>query len=281
LDDLGFVGDPFTWRNNSHTVDNYIRERLDRAVATQAWRMRFPGFKVINGDHYHSDHRPVIIETSGGERRRRGTARGSAPKFEARWLEEEECRGLVENGWEREVQINNKGVMGAVRGVLADLSDWSQNVLGELEKRIKKTKRELEEWRRKNISTVQVHKEEVLRFKLSKLEEQRDIYWKQRAHAHWMREGDRNTKYFHSFASERRRKNRITKLRTEDGGVVEEGEAMKEVATNYFLNLFSSSTGTRMNELLECIDRRVTPEMNVMLNKDFTNDEVKEALDSI
>jgi exonuclease III len=103
LDDLGSIGDPFTCRNNSHTVDNYIRERLDRAVATQAWRMRFPGFKVVNGDHYHSDHRPVIIETSGGERRRRGPARGPVPKFEARWLEEEECRGLVENGWDREV----------------------------------------------------------------------------------------------------------------------------------------------------------------------------------
>jgi hypothetical protein len=60
-----------------------------------------------------------------------------------------------------------------------------------------------------------------------------------------------------------------------------EEEAMKEVATNYFLNLFTSSTGTRMNELLECIDRRVTPEMNEMLNKEFSHKEDKEALDSI
>jgi hypothetical protein len=36
-----------------------------------------------------------------------------------------------------------------------------------------------------------------------------------------------------------------------------------------------------MNELLECVDRRVTPEMNEKLNKEFTHDEVKEALDSI
>ena len=37
LDDLGFAGDPFTWRNNSHTDAQYIRERLDRAVADGAW----------------------------------------------------------------------------------------------------------------------------------------------------------------------------------------------------------------------------------------------------
>lgn len=33
LTDLGFIGDTFTWRNNSHSKESYIRERLDRAVA--------------------------------------------------------------------------------------------------------------------------------------------------------------------------------------------------------------------------------------------------------
>jgi hypothetical protein len=32
LTDLGFVGDSFTWRNNSHTSELYIKERLDRAM---------------------------------------------------------------------------------------------------------------------------------------------------------------------------------------------------------------------------------------------------------
>jgi hypothetical protein len=39
LMDLGFEGDPFTWWNNSHTSDGYIRETLDRAVACGAWTM--------------------------------------------------------------------------------------------------------------------------------------------------------------------------------------------------------------------------------------------------
>jgi hypothetical protein len=48
-----------------------------------------------------------------------------------------------------------------------------------------------------------------------------------------MKGGDRNTKYFHSVATERRKMNHIKKLRREDNVVVEE-EAMKEVASNYF-----------------------------------------------
>lgn len=63
LRDLGFEGDIFTWRNHNHNANEYIRERLDRAVANDQWRMHFPGVRVINGDPRHSDHRPVIIMT--------------------------------------------------------------------------------------------------------------------------------------------------------------------------------------------------------------------------
>jgi hypothetical protein len=63
LQDLGFVGDIFTWRNHHHNVAGYIRERLDRAVACGEWRWANPLVRVINGDPRHSDHRPVIVDT--------------------------------------------------------------------------------------------------------------------------------------------------------------------------------------------------------------------------
>jgi exonuclease III len=168
LDDLGFVGDPFTWRNHSHDVDKYVKERLDRAVASESWKMRFPSFKVHNVEPRHSDHRPIVVDTHGGVGQRGSSARSSMPWFEARWLEEEDCRGIVENAWGKEVELGGNGVMKGVRGVLNDLVDWSRNILGDLEKRINKLK-ELEAWRRKPISKEQVQKEEVLRFKLSRL----------------------------------------------------------------------------------------------------------------
>lgn len=73
LTDLGFEGDMFTWRNNSRTKEGYIRERLDRAIANSSWRNRFSEGKVINGDPYHSDHRPIIILTENQlENQKRG-----------------------------------------------------------------------------------------------------------------------------------------------------------------------------------------------------------------
>jgi hypothetical protein len=105
LDDLGYVGDTFTWRNHSHLAGSYIRERLDRAVASLPWREHFPGFKVVNGDPRHSDHRPVIVDTHGSEAVRRSSPWSKVPKFEAKWLEEEECEGIVKNAWGLEVGV--------------------------------------------------------------------------------------------------------------------------------------------------------------------------------
>jgi hypothetical protein len=86
LRDLGYEGDTFTWRNHSHVAENYIRERLDRAVANDLWRSRFPGARVINGDPRHSHYRPLIITT---ERVGAGCRRGAGGfKFEASWPKE-------------------------------------------------------------------------------------------------------------------------------------------------------------------------------------------------
>lgn len=70
---------------------------------------------------------------------------------------------------------------GAVKGVMGTLLIWNKNVLGDLEKRIARLKKDHEACRRRPIGPEQVRREEVLRFKLRRLEEQKELYWKQRA----------------------------------------------------------------------------------------------------
>lgn len=128
-------------------------------------------------------------------------------------------------------------------------------------------KRDLEKWRRKEISKEQVNKEQLLRYKLDKLEHQRDLYWRQRAHVQWMEKGDRNTSFFHSYASARKKKNKIKKLIREDGSVVEGESEMANLVTNYFKELFMSQAGDRLEELLVHVSPRITPDMNEQLLK--------------
>ena len=74
--------------------------------------------------------------------------------------------------------------------------------MSDLRKRIKKMRLELEECRRKDLSEAAVKREQVVRYKLGRLEEQLDIFWRQRAHVGWLTKGDCNRDYFHGFVPE-------------------------------------------------------------------------------
>jgi hypothetical protein len=111
--------------------------------------------------------------------------------------------------------------------------------------------------------------------------EQHNVYWKQRAHANCLQNGDRNTGFFHAYASERKKTNHIKSLRREGGGVVESEEELGAYISNFYKSLFVSSAGPNNDELLQHIPSVVTHEMNEQLNRPCTKVEVKEALDSI
>ncbi|RLM74395.1 hypothetical protein C2845_PM15G06240 [Panicum miliaceum] len=64
----------------------------------------------------------------------------------------------------------------ALKVKVGGLINWSQNILGDLEKRVKKNKKELDKCRRGAIGRDQVVIEEILRFKLERLEEHVNMY---------------------------------------------------------------------------------------------------------
>ena len=94
----------------------------------------------------------------------------------------------------------------------------------------------------------------------------------------WLGLGDRNTKYFHTRASDRRRRNTINSIMDENGNWHDSTDGIAEVVMSYFKNLFSTSYSTRISEVLDTIPTRVTEEMNQLLIQEFTRKEVKAAL---
>ena len=146
---------------------------------------------------------------------------------------------------------------------------------------MKKVKKELEANRRRAIDRDQVAREEILRYKLEKLEEQIDIYWRQRAHVKWLEQGDRNTTFFHAMCRERRRRNRIGRMKKEDGSWVEEEVENCRFISNFYESLFRSNGGRASQQLLNAVERKVTNEMNDFLMRPFTAEEVQAALDAI
>lgn len=117
------------------------------AVANTAWRCKFPLVRVINGDPRHSDHRPIIVDVGDRELRRWGKPREVLRKFEAWWLEEEECATKVEETWSAALMEGEARMMELQGWVLRELWEWDRTVLGVLEKMVKNARRELERCR--------------------------------------------------------------------------------------------------------------------------------------
>ncbi len=80
----------------------------------------------------------------------------------------------------------------------------------------------LEEW--VLLTTNQFDSRQGLRDRLTRVLNDEEVLWRTRAKQNWLKEGDRNTKFFHAFANGRKRANCIGVLE-EDGRVFSrEGE---------------------------------------------------------
>lgn len=135
------------------------------------------------------------------------------------------------------------------------------------------------------MATLQAHEgphemDEIGRIKqlVNSLMEQEEVQWKQRAKVEWLQNGDKNTKFFHACANQRKKSNKIRMICDMHGNMRESQEAVGNAFVEYFENLFSSEQPNRVEECLEAIDTRISAEMNARLLRPFTAAEVELAL---
>ena len=118
----------------------------------------------------------------------------------------------------------------------------------------------------------------ILKGEVYELMVKEDCMWHQRSRVDWLKSGDMNTTYFHSQATQRNRRNYILKLEKEDGFVIEEEHLIGEKLVNYFTKIFTLAQPTDFEPILQGIEKKVTPSMNSDLTREFTADEVEQAL---
>ncbi|XP_040935318.1 uncharacterized protein [Gossypium hirsutum] len=94
-----------------------------------------------------------------------------------------------------------------------------------------------------------------------------ELFWEQRARINWLKNGDRNTSYFHNVADQRQFRGRITKLEDENGRKLSSTEEILRLASDYFVNLFSASSMGSDEHLFGLVEKKVTESMNAALLK--------------
>lgn len=105
-----------------------------------------------------------------------------------------------------------------------------------------------------------------------------EIYWRMKSRMQWLREGDKNTRFFHAQTMKRRIKNAIRGLEEEDGTWFTDRHRIQDVAVQYFHNLFTTNTTTGFQEIIDCVPCRVDQLDNNSLIALMTDMEIENAL---
>lgn len=95
-----------------------------------------------------------------------------------------------------------------------------------------------------------------------------------------MQNGDQNTKFFHRFASARKRKNDFHRIKNQAGEWQETGEGIQGVVTSYFVELFKSTFSISKLTDREVVNQ-VTDEEKRELTREITTMEVKSVIFSM
>lgn len=76
-------------------------------------------------------------------------------------MEEEECSERVKEAWENAISNDGVSLLEIQSRVLGELWEWDREVMGDLEKRIKNARRDLERCRRAVISQGTLNQEHL------------------------------------------------------------------------------------------------------------------------
>lgn len=268
LYELHMRGSNFTWDRGKGT-DHWIREKLDRCFGSDGWINRFPNYRLTNLVAGYSDHSPLLLEVVVRSRK----VANRRFRFEQAWLLEEDFGRLVRNKWQA---AGPDSVINKLFQCSSSMEGWGKDFRRRFARDISASKNKLRQLAdAMDPESVALYFE--TRSRLNQLLEQEEIYWKQRAKAFWLKEGDRNSKFFHASVSARKKANYISKIVDEQGVEHTDGTEMGESAVTYFESLFEPSM-LNSYDTVEVLPILVDEGMNGLLTAPFSIEEFRTAM---
>ena len=110
---------------------------------------------------------------------------------------------------------------------------------------------------------------------------QEELLWRQKSRVKWLKQGERNTSFFHKSTIQHRAHNRILSLKKADGDQVYKREHIGSELNSFFTSLLSDPIQDRtraINEIIAAIPNLVTEEQNSLLLREFTEQEIEETI---
>jgi len=136
------------------------------------------------------------------------------------------------------------------------IKKWNKEEFGNIFLEQQRLERKMEELQQKIITegrSEEKRKEEgTLISQLEERRKQEEILWRQKSSVNWLREGERNTKFFHQAMVQHRQRNKIFSILNSEGQRVTKHEEMEQILVDYQKEMLIEPRVNR-NEAIERI----------------------------
>lgn len=200
-----------------------------------------------------SDHRPLLLKSHNDHQ-----IHSKYFRFLNFWTKQPEFLDVVQQVWSNTIEGNPMWILQSKLKLLSRrLSQWSMNNIGDIHEKVNS-------WEVKMLilEDIDLHRNtEHDREELNKGHAEyirwlglQDNLLIQKTQTTWFKEGDYNSKYFHSILRDRRRRLHLHRIKNHRDVWIQGEDKIAKVAIKYFRGFFNLNQQTRSNStFLNCI----------------------------
>jgi len=195
------INQKYTWlRDNAAS-------RLDRMLVSNEFISRYQNLKVKCRARMLSDHFSLILYTS--------EPRWGPSPFRTLdgWLDEPQFMAIFKKEW---IQLAHLPLDQKLKAMKKPLRKWNREVFGHIDNKLLGLQTAIAQLEAKQqlqpLQETDVQRSKALQSQLWLWLARKERFWKQMSRCKILKEGDRNTRYFHLIASIRRKKKMIEKI---------------------------------------------------------------------
>lgn len=282
LTDLTSIGCKYSWSNNQDG-DNRVMSKIDRCLINADWMDLVPHSVVNYLPALCSDHSPGLIsfDQEVVEVRRSFI-------FYDMWCKDDNFTDVVKEAWNLQVDGTPMyRVVQKLKDLKPRLKKLNKMHYSQIEERFHSAKQRLQEIKlevqRQPKDSHLIKLELDAAAHLKKMKEAYNSFVYQRAKVRWLKEGDSNTRFFHSSIKRRRFQQRVLEIADKHGYVQSTPESINRAFEEFYRDLLGKANDSRtsiQNEVVQ-LGALVSDQQAEYLTMEFSDKEIKEAFFSI
>lgn len=225
----------FTWTNRRVRFTNIV-EWLDRFLVSGEWLGQNLALESSILPLIGSDHYPICLEVTLGQ------AEGGTPfRFEKMWFRVPKLYDLIAAWWNEPIFGNYSRLLilnKKLKYIKVKIKEWNKSHFKNIHMEKLRIRAELADLTSSVITSGMTKdlfiKENSLKSGLNEILQCEEIHWHQKSRELRLKEGDKNTIFFHQSTIANRNRNRISEIMRLDGVTFKNNEDIAQEVVRFF-----------------------------------------------